>query len=112
MGLLSFKCEECGTKINKFNSLDSIFKLKQGRIIECEQCESQYQIPKSISIMGKIYGEFWLSILIYFLIIYLIDLLNLKLGIIVFVYALIISVGIELMVAVILPIKKIKVGEE
>lgn len=107
MNLLYKKCEKCGIKINKINTIGDIFNLKSGRIIICTKCGSKYKTLKVIQLLGKLYNWFIIWMLSILLIVRFIDSFNFNLGIEVWFYAIIIYIIIEFIIMGLLPLKKI-----
>jgi hypothetical protein len=113
MALLHKKCDVCGTKINKLQSFWNIYTLKTGKKLICPKCSTEYKTNKVISFFGSLYT--WGSVSIIVLIIFTSTLwnfleknLNIKIGIEVWLYALIILSILELFVMTIIPLKQVK----
>ena len=111
MSLFHKECELCGTQINKLQSWWNLYALKAGRKLKCPKCKTEYKTNKFISFLGQVYAFFGPLIAIFFIVSFL-DSFRLKLGGEVWLYAFIIYSVIELMVMVILPLKKIENKEQ
>lgn len=112
MGLLNFKCQQCGNKVQKIQKIADIFNIKRGYPVTCKNCGAKYSVNKYIGIVGNLYTYMFiggLSVFILFGIVYMID--NLKLatfGIVVWLLAIALYFFIEFLVAISLPLKKQK----
>lgn len=106
MSLFYKKCEECGTNINKFQNLWNIYTLKAGTKLKCSNCGAEYKTNKIISIFSSLYSFFGPLICIFFIVIFL-DKFQLHLGIEVWLYAFVLYSFFELIVMLILPLRKI-----
>jgi len=107
MSLLTKECEVCGTKINKLQKIWNIYALKAGKKIKCPKCITEYETYKIISLFGGLYSFFGPLIAILFIVTF-IDSFNFNLGVEVWLYAWIIYSIIELVIMIILPLKKVK----
>ncbi len=106
------QCEVCGSKINKLQSLWNIFLLKTGEKLQCPHCNTQYKTHKVISFVGSLYtwGGAWVIVL--FLFIPTVwnkfeSFFNRKFGGEIWLYGFIFYSLIELLIMVILPLKKV-----
>lgn len=112
MSLFTFKCSNCGHDVTKINSFKDIFTIKTGKKIVCENCQSGYKVAKFISRIGYFYALVmsvlfpfvWLVLTV--LIDKIVNVYNLHLGIEVWLFAAILYICIEVIVALILPLKK------
>jgi hypothetical protein len=109
MDLLTKKCDVCGTKIKKLNHWWwDIFSLKEGRIIKCSKCGTEYNTLKIVQFFGRPYGWFYIWMLSILGLTLLIWEFNKDLGGEVWFYAVAIYVAIEFFMMVLLPLKKIE----
>ena len=112
MNILTFKCKVYGTDVKRLNGFEDIFTLKSGRIIECAQCKTLYQVPKIYWFVGKIYDLLTLwGFISFWIIVFLLNELHFNLGGEIYLYAAIIYISLEFIVMTILPIRKIKDNE-
>lgn len=102
------KCDVCGTDINKLQKWWNIYILKAGAKLKCPNCETEYKTNKVIGFVGSLYVWFWIWVIPILLLVRFIDSFKLNFGIEVWLYAFIVYSTIELIVAVILPLKKIE----
>lgn len=107
MSLFYKKCDVCNNKIKKMNSIWDIFDLKSGRILKCENCETEYNTLKIIQLIGKLYNFLIVWTLSILLIVRFLDSFNLNLGIEVWFYVVFIYILIELIIMGLLPLKKL-----
>lgn len=112
MSLFYKKCEECGTNINKFQNLWNIYTLKAGTKLKCSNCGSEYKTNKIISIFGAFYTYSGLSLLVLFISTSIFwdifdKLFKREFGGEMWFYTFIILSIIELLVVLILPLRKI-----
>lgn len=107
MNLLYKECEVCGAKINKFQSWWNIYALKAGKTIKCSKCNTDYTTNKFISLISKLYS-FWGPLIFVVFIVSFLDSFKFHLGGEVWLYAIILYNLIELLVMVVLPLKKIE----
>ncbi|BDB64040.1 hypothetical protein T36_0487 [Helicobacter cinaedi] len=62
------KCEVCGNKINKLQSIWNIYTLKMGKVIQCTHCSTYYKTNQIIESFSSIYINtgigiiFWLIV--------------------------------------------------
>ena len=111
MSLLYKKCDVCGTNINKLQSWWNIYMLKAGRKLKCPNCGSVYKTNKIISFIGSFYSFLAWIIPLLFISSFLDSFMHL--GIIEnFLYTGILYSIIELIVMVILPLKKVEDKEK
>lgn len=116
MEVLGFNCESCGEKVTKIKSLKDIFLIKSGRKIICENCGSEYSVPKLIGMIFSFYNYLLiggLSVFIWlFLTVFIDDILgkeiSRQLGIWAWVISAMLYVILEFIVAIILPLKQKK----
>lgn len=113
MGILSFKCHVCGSKVQKIRKLKDIYSIKNGTSIICEHCKSEYAVPKSIGIIGQFYSYVFIGGLIafvwLFLTVFLDKILGKEIANALGIWAWVLSAGVyillELIIALILPLK-------
>ncbi len=108
MSLFYKECEECGTKINKLQNIWNMYLLKTGKEIQCPNCGSRHKTYKIISFIGLIYSGFFIWILPILLLVSFIDSFHMRLGVEVWLFALILYSVLELAVMVVLPLKKVE----
>lgn len=113
MDLLSFKCHVCGNKVKKLKKFKDIYSIKNGASIICEQCKSEYAVSKPISAIGKFYSYAFIGGLIafvwLFLTVFIDKILGKEIANALGIWAWVLSAGIyiilELIIALILPLK-------
>lgn len=116
MGLLSLKCENCEENIVKIKSIKDIFLIKSGREIICKNCGSKYAVPNFIGKTLSFYNYLLiggLSVFIwFFLTVFIGDILGKEISRMLGIWAWIISafiyIGIEYILAIILPLRQKK----
>lgn len=108
MSLLYKKCEVCGTKINKLQSIWNIYLLKTGRELKCPNCETLYKTEEGIYQIGGFYTRSGISLFVWLLMTHFIDSFGLKLGGEVWLYSFIILSLLEFIIMLIIPLKKIE----
>lgn len=111
MDLLNKTCTNCQYKIKKIKNMNDfldLFTLKEGREIKCPNCDVIYKTLKPFYYLGRIYNWFYLWVLSILFITVYIDTFGFHLGIMSWIYAILIYVVIELIVFLLLPLKQIK----
>jgi len=116
VGLLTLKCKKCGSEIKKISKFIDIFSIKRGKIIECKQCHTKYAVPKAIQRIGTIYHYLFIGggIAIIWLFLTVLmdkifrDELSSLIGVWMWLISALIYILIEIMIALLLPLKKIK----
>ena len=112
MSLLIFKCSNCGQHVTKITSFKDIFTIKTGKKVICKNCGSEYSVGKFISKIGEFYMLLITTIFpfVWLVLTVLIDkianIFNLHFGIEAWLFAAILYIGIEVIIASILPLKK------
>lgn len=61
------KCEVCGNKINKLQSVWNLYLIGYGRVLHCKNCNTKYKVSQIISSLYMISTDF-IPILLFFLI--------------------------------------------
>ena len=117
MSLFYKKCEVCGTQINKLQSWWNIYALKAGEKLKCPKCKTEYKTNKFISFFGSFYAYSGVSIFVLFVCTSVFwelfeKLFQKKFGGEIWIYTFVILSLIELVVMVILPLKKIETKEQ
>lgn len=59
------KCEVCGNKINKLQSIWNIYTLKIGETLHCSHCGAYYQTNKTIQAFASFYVNLGLGIILW-----------------------------------------------
>lgn len=116
MELLTLKCKECGNKVNKINKFQDIFLIKKGKAIVCKQCHTKYAVPKIIQKIGSIYHYLFIGGLIaiiwLFLTVFIDNMLGKEIsniiGIWMWAISAVVYILIEMIITLVLPLKKIK----
>lgn len=63
--MLYKKCEVCGNKINKLQSIWNIYTLKIGEFILCSHCGTYYQTSKTIQTFASFYVNLGLGVILW-----------------------------------------------
>jgi hypothetical protein len=104
------KCENCGRRIKKLNHFKDIFSIKEGHLITCDTCKSNYQVHNGLTTLFKIYNTFmWGLMPLNFLIIaYVLGVyFNVKGLFLLTSVSIFIYFTIELILTLFLPLKKV-----
>ncbi len=101
------KCEVCGNKINKLQSIWNLYLIGYGRVLYCKNCNAKYKVSQIISFLYMMLTDF-MPILLFFLI-----MLNFfeKLGFssdVALLFSIIIYTIFKLCVLAIMPLHKVK----
>ncbi|AQQ59206.1 hypothetical protein XJ32_02780 [Helicobacter bilis] len=60
------KCEVCGNKINKLQSIWNLYLIGYGRVLYCKNCNAKYKVSQFISFLYMMLADF-MPILLFFL---------------------------------------------
>lgn len=105
------ECEVCKSKVRKINKFSDVFNIKEGQLVSCPKCNSEYIVNKYIAKIFKIYYTFLWGIapMNFLIIIYILGVyLNIK-GLFTLIFmSVIIYYLIEIVTALFLPFHKIK----